>query len=134
MSGGVFRVHLIARRSLKRARAIYEETFGRPVSDPSINEEIDALLADAEDDQAVAIPAELVMAVLLRPGGRRRGHSPGRESRTERRFNDLAVRTARRLRDEGMTAEEAAKAAKNQVHCRIDAVSILDRMRRRSGK
>jgi hypothetical protein len=131
MRGDVYRVHLIARRSLNRARAVYEETFGRPVNDPSINEEIDRLLALTEDDQAVAIPVELVLAVLLRPGGRRRGRSPARESKREKRSNELAVRIARRLKsEEGMTAEAAAEAAQDQVRCRISAATILDRMRR----
>jgi hypothetical protein len=138
MTDEVWRIRINARRSLKRARSVYADTFGRSINDPGINAELDRLLGEAvgNGDDVVTVPAELVLAILLRAGGRGRGRP--RQAAMLRRGNDLAVRTALKLKAEGIAAglrpgraaELAAKKAKEQIHCRISVETILDRMDR----
>lgn len=124
----VRRIYLVARRSLKQARNRYAETFKRAVTDPSILAELEARFQDRSGDDVVALPAELVLAVLLRPGGRREGRP---RSIREALSNERAVLRAQRLKaEEGLTAKAAAEKAKTQVRCRISAKTILDRMYR----
>lgn len=147
MADSTRRVYAIAQRSLKRAQDAYAQRFAHPINDPSINEELERLVVGAieEGNDVVEMPAHLALALWLRSGGRGRGRRP--QGTWERRFNDLAVRVARRIKNglvadgmqPGTAGEKAAAQAKEKVYCRISAATILDRMNRdkagtRSGK
>jgi hypothetical protein len=52
----------------KTARAFYAECFGRAVDDPGIDSELAELFAKrAGEGATVAVPIELVLALIMRP-------------------------------------------------------------------
>jgi hypothetical protein len=72
----IARVWRLARDSLKAAQEAYLEEFGRTINDPSINREIRKLFGYPRSytQTVVPLPKEVVLALLLRAGGRSRGN------------------------------------------------------------
>jgi hypothetical protein len=136
----VERVYLISEDSLKRARAAYAESFGLRVNDKSIDGKIAQLLKDAiiNSDDTVAIAAQLVLAIVLRPGWR--SHSRPRKGKWPRRAEKLAISRARKRKAElvatgvapGKAGEQAAREARESADAlrHLSIATIRDRMSR----
>ena len=98
------------------ARSLYAETFGRAVDDPSIDSELSALFSERDDDsETVAVPAHLLLALVMRPPpGRGRGKKKPPMETWKKRFRALAVQRAesdwaRQVAEHGPKVSKRAK-------------------------
>ena len=107
-----------ARRRLKEARALYAETYGRAVDDPASEAELDQILQKhnfSRSGDVVPVPAELLLAFVLRPRGRGQGRKrPPKEALVKhlnaRAVSDASIDWARRI-----AAGESSKRAKHNA-------------------
>lgn len=131
----------------KAARTRYAEKFGRAVDDPRIDQELTVLFEDRDHDSAtVAVPAYLLLAIVMRAplrGGGRKGVSL---QTWNKRRRALAIRNAemewaRQVEKHGPKVSKQAKhsAAKaayaNFIGHGLKTVKALEaEMRRERGK
>jgi hypothetical protein len=77
----IIRIHYLSERNPKEARAEYKEAFRVSHDDPSIDEKIAQIARDQmrlnrmDSSNTIKLPAQLVLALMLRP----RGHGRGRK-------------------------------------------------------
>ena len=97
-------IYRMGTRRLKDGRDAYAETFGHSVMDPAINTALGRLFREAEPrrgDDVVGVPARLLLAVLLRAGGRA-NQRPVPDIHLERHRNENPIEQARRDKAAGM--------------------------------
>jgi hypothetical protein len=131
-------------RNRKEARDRYREEFGRKIDDPSIDEELQGIFADAviEGKDIVSVPVGLALALVLRPRGRGRRRPP--KERRAVRAEGLAIGFANErwaeLVADSRPSKQAKHTAAQQAHkqfgrtARVGVETIKSRMRLKKRK
>jgi hypothetical protein len=139
------RIKFMINVNRKKARAEYQEYFGRAVTDRSIEDELHHLVRghdfEKKGGDRIAVPAELVLALILRPRGGKGSKRPPLEL-WKRRKRDLAIRSAshdwaRQVEKEGRGVSKRAKhdaAKKAAEQFRIGVGTIKDKMTLAQGR
>jgi hypothetical protein len=110
-------IRWLAELDIKEARALYKEHFSRSIEDRAIEDELRQVLYkhDFGSGDVIAVPAPLVLAIVLRPRGKGvQKRPPIKEvERLRQRYRDYAVRLASRRW--GAAPRRESKAEKDRI-------------------
>ena len=110
---------------LKEARELYRETYHRDIADPAIEDDLHQILDkhDFKRGDLVPVPAELLLAFVLRPHGRGKGRKRPPKEKMRKRWDDLVVEHAstlwRQKIDAGVKSKVARDDAAEQAYHRV---------------
>jgi hypothetical protein len=89
-------IRFLADADRVEARKRYRASFDVAIDDPAIDEELHLVARwhDFDKGDRIAVPARLVLALILRPRGKGEGRKRPPQERWTRRLNDRVVRQA----------------------------------------
>ena len=116
----LWRIVFLSDRSIKEARALYQETYRRKIEDRAIEAALHQVLReqDFHSGDMVTVPAQLVLAIVLRPRGKGRGKKRPPIKDVERwiqHAREFAVSLASEGWQQGVAAGKPRKATKDAV-------------------
>jgi hypothetical protein len=111
-------------------RLLYANDFGRPVDDPAIDDELQAILeASLDDDEAstIAVPEHLLLAIVMRVQRKRQPHRPRNTEYKNMHLEVMAIEASdlwRKLVSQGMQSKAARVTAASQTIAEHPIVNV----------